>query len=284
MTNQTDQDYATTCNIMIFGKISHEDGTAEPDVTLTARMENNNIVGTAATDADGAYILPVPYGYTGTVDASKTGFTFDTAKKSYTELNTNQMDQNYIAKACTETPRAPQNLVADSLPGVAGRIDLRWDASDGATGYKVYRRLVLTVPASKEDVESLIKEAGDYELLGTTTEANYTDESAPEGYDDFTPKCCMYSSFDCMGCINIDENPGCYDVEHLPGALVEYQVVAFNECGDSAPGSSVSASAYKLLTAASVLMLNADMLLFLAVVLLMVLVSKRLKRGFTAEG
>jgi len=94
----------------------------------------------------------------------------------------------------------------------------------------------------------------------------------------------MYSSFDCMGCINIDENPGCYDVEHLPGALVEYQVVAFNECGDSAPGSSVSASAYKLLTAASVLMLNADMLLFLAVVLLMVLVSKRLRRGFTAEG
>ncbi|OPZ46311.1 MAG: hypothetical protein BWY95_01766 [Bacteroidetes bacterium ADurb.BinA104] len=284
MTNQTDQDYATTCNIMIYGIISHKDGTAEPDVTLTARMENGNIVGTAATGADGAYILTVPYGYTGTVDASKTGFTFDPEKRSYTELTTNQKDQNYIAKACTGAPEAPQNLVVGSVPESAGQIDLTWDASGGASGYKIYRRLVVTVAVPSVDVKSLIEENSEYELLSTATETKYTDVSAPQGYDEFAPKCCMSSTFDCMGCINNEDNPGCYDAEHIPGALVEYQVVAFNECGDSAPSNSVSAAAYKLLSLAGVLMLNADMLLFLAVVLLMVLVSKRLKRGFTAEG
>jgi len=57
---------------------------------------------TATADGTGAYSFTVSYNWSGTVTPSKTGYVFS-AGKQYSNVTTNQTDQNYIATALTYT-------------------------------------------------------------------------------------------------------------------------------------------------------------------------------------
>jgi PKD repeat protein len=58
---------------------------------------------TATADGSGNYSFTVPYNWSGTVTPSKTGFTFSPANKIYTNVKTDQTEQNYTASPITHT-------------------------------------------------------------------------------------------------------------------------------------------------------------------------------------
>jgi hypothetical protein len=58
---------------------------------------------TATADSTGAYQISVSYQWTGTVTPSKAGFTFTPASMHYTNVLTDQSNQNYTATAITYT-------------------------------------------------------------------------------------------------------------------------------------------------------------------------------------
>lgn len=66
---------------------------------------------TVRADGNGTYSLPVSPGWSGTVIASKTGFTFSPASRSYTDVFFNRAAQDYAASG-------PANLLQD--PGFEG--------------------------------------------------------------------------------------------------------------------------------------------------------------------
>ena len=59
---------------------------------------------TVTADGSGNYSIPVPSGWSGTVTPTKADYTFTPANRTYTNLQTDQADQNYTAEA---TPRGP---------------------------------------------------------------------------------------------------------------------------------------------------------------------------------
>jgi hypothetical protein len=52
---------------------------------------------TATTDGNGAYSFTVPYNWSGTVTPSKAGYTFSPVNRTYTNLTSDQTNQNYVA-------------------------------------------------------------------------------------------------------------------------------------------------------------------------------------------
>ncbi|MBK8946601.1 MAG: hypothetical protein IPM32_15200 [Ignavibacteriae bacterium] len=50
---------------------------------------------TTTSGTDGSYTVTIPYGWSGTVTPSKTGYTFVPTNRSYTNVTTNQVNQNY---------------------------------------------------------------------------------------------------------------------------------------------------------------------------------------------
>jgi len=76
--------------------LSYTDGTAK----------------TATADSGGNYSLTVSSGWSGTVTPSKTGYTFSTASKDYTNVTANQTAQDYTATAIT--------YVISGSAGIAG--------------------------------------------------------------------------------------------------------------------------------------------------------------------
>lgn len=70
-----------------------QDGVGLPRVTITG------IPGSVVTDGDGFYTGTVPNGWNGTATPSRTGYTFDPANRNYTNVQTDQMNQDYSAEA-----------------------------------------------------------------------------------------------------------------------------------------------------------------------------------------
>jgi FtsP/CotA-like multicopper oxidase with cupredoxin domain len=92
-TNQTAQNFATASSA-ISGIVS-VGGTPLANVTMTA----SNSGGSALTDATGAYSLPVPYNWSGTVTPAKANFSFAPGSGAYSNVITDQPNQNYAATA-----------------------------------------------------------------------------------------------------------------------------------------------------------------------------------------
>ncbi|HEX9010128.1 MAG TPA: hypothetical protein VF804_07160 [Holophagaceae bacterium] len=74
---------------------------------------------TATADASGAYSLPVPYGWSGTVTPAKTGYTFSPASATYTQVLANQ-SRNYTASAITYTLSGNAGVAGATLAYVDG--------------------------------------------------------------------------------------------------------------------------------------------------------------------
>ncbi|HOH29433.1 MAG TPA: hypothetical protein PLC40_07150, partial [Candidatus Hydrogenedentes bacterium] len=161
-----------------------------------------------------------------------------------------------------EVPAAPQNVTIHYVEGEAGRLDLSWDVSVGATNYRVYRR------------EAWTEE--EFVLIGESESTTYTDTTAPPGSGDYaSPDGCWAESMDCVGCINSDSNPGCYYTWHSSGQQVEYYVTAYNACGESLPSEIDYNSAWKNFSFKSMLLRNGDSLLLFGVMAGLVVLSER---------
>ncbi len=169
-----------------------------------------------------------------------------------------------------EKPAAPKNVTVRLVEGEAGRLDLSWDTSARATGYKIYRR-----PSGSAEA---------FVFIGETNTNTFTDTNAPAGAGDYAyPDGCFAESLDCTGCINSENNPGCYYTGHYYGQEVEYWVTAYNACGESLPSQSASTSAWKNLTPKSLLLRHADSLLFLGVLASLAAFSRRFKKGLPLQ-
>ncbi|HOC68843.1 MAG TPA: hypothetical protein PKO23_08535, partial [Candidatus Hydrogenedentes bacterium] len=169
-----------------------------------------------------------------------------------------------------EKPAAPKNVTVRLVEGEAGRLDLSWDTSARATGYKIYRR-----PSGSAEA---------FVFIGETNTNTFTDTNAPAGAGDYAyPDGCFAESLDCTGCINSENNPGCYYTGHYYGQEVEYWVTAYNACGESLPSQSASTSAWKNLTPKSLLLRHADTLMFLGVLASLAAFSRRFKKGLPLQ-
>ncbi|PKN94694.1 MAG: hypothetical protein CVU44_02475 [Chloroflexi bacterium HGW-Chloroflexi-6] len=87
----------------------------------------------------GLYTIAVPFGWSGTVTPSKTGYTFAPENRQYTSLENTLVNQDYVASAITDTTHpgafdkaSPVNGASDQSTSLA----LLWGSSSGATSYE----------------------------------------------------------------------------------------------------------------------------------------------------
>jgi predicted outer membrane repeat protein len=86
--DQANQDFTATLNTYT---ISGNAGVADATITYTG--------GSTTSNGSGNYTFIVPYGWTGTVTPSKTGYTFLPIERQYTDVQVNMTAQDYTATA-----------------------------------------------------------------------------------------------------------------------------------------------------------------------------------------
>jgi hypothetical protein len=90
--NQANQDF-TAFQPVISGHIQTEYGFPTAGVLVSA----DNGGGADTTDANGYYELTVPYQWSGAVTPAKTDWNFNPLQRSYTDVTTDESDQNYTS-------------------------------------------------------------------------------------------------------------------------------------------------------------------------------------------
>jgi len=99
-TDQLNQDYTGTLQTRtISGYIRTSAGSGINETTITF----SNGGGTRTTDSDGHYNHEVAYRWSGTATPTKEGYSFDPASRSYSNIITNQSDQDYTGIENSET-------------------------------------------------------------------------------------------------------------------------------------------------------------------------------------
>jgi hypothetical protein len=152
---------------VISGFVRDSGGAAISGVAVSA----TNGGGITTTDASGAYSLTVPYGWSGTVTAGKTGYTFNPASNSYSNLTADRSNENFVG-----TPPA--------VPVVSGFI--RTSGGAAISG--------VTVTASNAGGSATTNASGFYSISvsygwsGTVTpsKATYTFNPASNSYSNLT--------------------------------------------------------------------------------------------------
>jgi len=120
-------------NLTISGSIKTSSGIVS-GISITF----SNGGGTATTDGGGIYSVTVPYSYSGTATPSKTGYTFDPASKTYSNVTADKSDENYIAAPLTNPVIGSNSIdaidvvkitdMSGSLPDSGGAVTVRaWD-------------------------------------------------------------------------------------------------------------------------------------------------------------
>jgi hypothetical protein len=120
--NQNYLGYQGGNRVTISGAVKQSNGIGVPGVTLTFTPGQ----GTATTDDNGDYSKLVPSGWSGTVTPSKTNFTFSPTSRTYSDIRTDQPDQDYIDYS------AGGGLPVISLS--PAQLNYAADASGNATG------------------------------------------------------------------------------------------------------------------------------------------------------
>jgi hypothetical protein len=132
-------------DLTISGSVKTSESTGVSGVLITF----SNSGGTATSDSSGNYSVTVPINYSGTATPSKTGYTFDPASKTYSNVTSPKTGENYTA-APISNPTIGSNSIdaidvikitdmSGLLPDVGGVVTIRaWD-KDGkqltAAGY-----------------------------------------------------------------------------------------------------------------------------------------------------
>jgi hypothetical protein len=121
LVDQTDQNYTTL--VTISGNVDVS-GVRLSYVDVTPK--------TVTSTSDGNYSLTVPYGWSGTVMPSKTGYTFTPANRTYTNVLANQTGQNYTATAITYTISGNASVAGATLSYTGGST-----IADGSGNYTI---------------------------------------------------------------------------------------------------------------------------------------------------
>ena len=103
--------FVATPMVAISGQIT-AGGNALPGVILNF----SNGAGATATDASGNYTMSVPKGWTGVVSPTLAGFTFAPSLRTYTNVQTDQLNQTYVGTAVVVI----SGKVASGLTPLAG--------------------------------------------------------------------------------------------------------------------------------------------------------------------
>ncbi len=118
--DQVDQDYTATVVYTISGSVKTEEGVGIAGVTITFSAEQ----GTATTDSEGSYSHIVIEGWSGTATPSKTCYTFSPSSLTYTDVASDQIDQDYTGTMLTYTISGTisaavplSGVVMEGLPG-----------------------------------------------------------------------------------------------------------------------------------------------------------------------
>ena len=135
--NQTAQNYTA---IGSPHSISGNAGVA--GVTLSYMDGAGKVV---TTDASGNYSLIVSYNWSGTVTPTKTGYTFIPTSKTYTNVQANQIAQNYIAAGITYSISGNAGVEGATLGYTDGVAETATSASDGSYSLTVSHNWTGTV-------------------------------------------------------------------------------------------------------------------------------------------
>ncbi|MGB8285086.1 MAG: hypothetical protein WCE22_00040, partial [Candidatus Aquirickettsiella gammari] len=86
----------------------------------TSGVTMNGLPGNPVSDSQGAYTATVVYGWNGTVTPTKTGYTFTPASRAYTNVTTNQSEQNYTAAQTSFTISGSTGIDGVTMNGLPG--------------------------------------------------------------------------------------------------------------------------------------------------------------------
>ena len=117
-TNQAGQDFvATRLTVGIWGSVRTSSGTPLAGVVLSG------LPGSLTTDTNGDYQAQVPWGWSGTVTPTATGYTFNPGSLGFTNVTVTWIGQNFVA-----TPTVTLGLVPQ---GAGGQFQLSVSAPSG---------------------------------------------------------------------------------------------------------------------------------------------------------
>ena len=169
--DQTNQDYTATVVYTISGSMKTGGGVGIEGVEITFSAEQ----GTATTDSEGNYSHIVVEGWSGTATPSKTCYSFTPSSLPYTNVISDQPDQNYTGTMLTYTisgtisAAAPlSGVVLDGLPGspttnASGYYEATVDCGWSGTVTPTMTRYVF-LPSSRSYADLNSDQAGqDYE-------------------------------------------------------------------------------------------------------------------------
>ncbi len=169
--DQTDQDYTATVVYTISGSVKTGGGVGIEGVEIAFSAEQ----GTATTDAEGNYSHIVVEEWSGTATPSKTCYIFTPSSLPYTNVISDQSDQNYTGTMLTYTisgtisAAAPlSGVVMDGLPGspttdASGYYETTVDCAWSGTVTPTMTRYVFS-PSSRTYADLNSDQAGqDYE-------------------------------------------------------------------------------------------------------------------------
>lgn len=128
-TSYFDQDYtASVIGFEISGRVTTPEGIGIQGVTMN--FSDNEKSASTDTDTNGYYNFTVPYGWTGEVIPSKTGFEFDPPQKPYPNITSHQPGQDYIGRAVM--PVISGRVIFPGGGGVSG-VTLSFSSGGGTT-------------------------------------------------------------------------------------------------------------------------------------------------------
>ncbi len=172
--DQIDQDYTATVVYTISGSVKTGGGVEIEGVEITFSAGQ----GTTTTDSEGSYSHIVVEGWSGTATPSKTCYTFSPSSRTYTNVISDQSDQDYTGTMLTYTifgtisiaaSAAPlSGVVMDGLPGspttdASGYYEATVDCGWSGTVTPTMTRYVFS-PSSRRYADLSSDQAGqDYE-------------------------------------------------------------------------------------------------------------------------
>ncbi len=91
--NRADQNYFEQSVVLAISGVVQSGGIGLPGVSMSGLPD------APTTDSNGFYRGTVPYGWSGTVTPIREGYTFDPPSRSYANVTSNRVDENYIANS-----------------------------------------------------------------------------------------------------------------------------------------------------------------------------------------
>ena len=134
----------------------------------------NGLPGNPATDSNGYYSATVSAGWSGTVTPSKSGYTFSPASKSYSNVTSNQTNQNYTGTAITFTISGSAGVAGATLSYTDGGSKTATADSSGNYSFSVSYNWSGTVTPSKSGYTFSPPSRSYSNVTSNQTNQNYT--------------------------------------------------------------------------------------------------------------